>query len=141
MQPINLNRFLIEHNIILWIKHIVVMLISLCQKICDYEEIYADFVIHGNYRLSSMYITNYPIYTPLLVAFLECKQYVRNEGIAEREIDLSKFDDCPMQRVKSETTINKLVIRHVYFIYAYTPDDLRRKQRESQGGSRQIARL
>ena len=104
MWPINLNRFLIEHTIILEIEHIVAVPASLPQNMCYHRVEYADFLIHGKHRLLSMYLTNYQIYTPLLVAFQEYHQYVKNEGIDEN-ILFAKSGGYPMDMVQLEATL------------------------------------
>ena len=58
-----------------------------------------------------MYITNYPLYIPLMAASLEYEQHVKNEGISEKII-LAKSDGYPMQIVQLETTVDKLNVRH-----------------------------
>ena len=73
MQPIDLNRYLIEHDLILGTEHVVAVTASLCQKLWDHREEYADFLIHGNHALPPMYTTNYPLYIHLLVVLLEDK--------------------------------------------------------------------
>ena len=83
MQPINLNRSLIEHNIILGIKHEVTVPASLHQEVCNHRAEHAEFLIHGKYGLPSMYLTNYPIHMPLLAAFQESCQYVKNNKISD----------------------------------------------------------
>ena len=84
MQPINLNISLIEHTIILGIKHIVVVPVYSRQNLYKHKEKYTDFLIHGKRGLPSMYIINYPIYIPLVAASLEHGQHTKSEGIGKK---------------------------------------------------------
>ena len=131
MRPIHLNRSLIEYTIILGIRHIVAVPVSLCQKLCNHKEKSADFLIHSKHGLLSMYIINYPIYMPLVAAFLEYEQHVKNEGIVKRHTILAKSNGYPMQIVHLETTINKPVMRRGGYFYACTPNGIGLNQWEA----------
>jgi hypothetical protein len=110
------------------------------QKLCNHREEYAYFLIHGKYGLQSMYLINYPIYIPLLTAFMEYQPYVKNKGIGKKRI-LAKFDGYTMEIVQLKTTIDKPKMKHGDYLYACTPNGLDRKQRETRGDLRQIRRL
>ena len=58
MRSRNLNRSLIEHNIILRVEHAVAVPTSLCQEVCNNRAEHAGLVIHGKHGLPSMYLTN-----------------------------------------------------------------------------------
>ena len=87
-----------------------------------------------------MYLINYSLHIPLLSAFLEYQQCVKNKGIGKKII-LVKSDGYPMEIVQLKTTINKLEMRHGDYLYACTPNDLDHKEREARGGTRQIGKL
>ena len=87
-----------------------------------------------------MYLINYPIYIPLLTAFMEYQPYVKNKGIGKKRI-LAKFDGYTMEIVQLKTTIHKPKMKHGDYLYVCTPNGLDREQRETQGGLRQIRRL
>ena len=87
-----------------------------------------------------MYLINYPIYIPLLAAFREYHQHVKNKGIG-RIIILAKSNCYPMEIVQLKTTIDKLKMRHGDYLYVCTIIGLDYKQKETQGDSRQIGRL
>ena len=70
-----------------------------------------------------MYIINYPSHIPLLEVFLEYQQHSKNKGI-DVKINFAKSDGYPMERVQLETTIDKLEMRHMNYLYACMPNGL-----------------
>ena len=98
IRPINLNRSLIEHNIILRIEHIVAVPVCSFQKLLEHKDKYADLLIRDKHGLPSMYIIDYLIHIPLLEVSLEYRHDVVNEGIG-MNIILAKSSDYPMQLV------------------------------------------
>ena len=124
----------------LGIKNIVAVPVSFCQTLYDHEEKYADFLICGKHGLPSMYITNYPLYIPIMTAFLEYTQHVNNEGTSKKRFP-AKSNGYPMQKVQLETVINKLEMMRGDYFYACTPNDLNREQLEALSGSRHIGTL
>ena len=140
MRPINLNQSLVDHSVILGIEHTVAVPVSLRQDVCEHRTEDADFLIHDKHEVPSICPTNYPIHIPLVAAFQEYHQYFMNKGIGERKI-LAKSDGYPMEIVQLKITINNLEMRRGGWSYACMITDLDCRQRESQGGSRQIGRL
>jgi hypothetical protein len=95
MQPINLDRSLVKHTILLGIAYIVAVLVYSCQNLCKHKEKYVEFLINGRHGLTPMYIINYPTYTPHVAVSLEYGQSAVTEWIGEN-IFLAKSDGYPM---------------------------------------------
>ena len=140
MQPINLDRSLIEYKVILGIENIVAVPVHSCQKLWEHKEEHADFLIHGKHGLPSVHIIHYPKYIPLVAAVSQYKQHIVNKGSGKKPI-LAKSDGYPMQIVQLETTINKLEMKCGDYFHAFTPNSLGSAQRDAQGGPRRTGRL
>ena len=72
--PINLDRLLIEHSIIMGVEHVMAVTASLYQEVCNHRAEHAGFLIHGKHGLPLMYLTIYSTCIPLIAAFVECHQ-------------------------------------------------------------------
>ena len=66
----------------------------------EHKEEHTDFLIHDKHGLPSVYIKNYPKYTPLVAAALQYKQYIENKEISEEQI-LAKSDGYPMSPTRN----------------------------------------
>jgi hypothetical protein len=104
MQPINLDRSLIEHNIILGVKHVVEVPANLCQKVCNHRAEHAGLLIHGKHGLPSMYLTNYSTYIPLIAALRlgEYHELAKTDRIDDILI-LAKAASYPVEIVQPTT--------------------------------------
>ena len=91
IRPINLDRLLIEHNIIMGVEHIVVVPASLCQEVCDHKGGHAGLLTHGKHGLPLMCLTKYSTCIPLIAAFVEYQTLAKNDEI-EDELIFAKAD-------------------------------------------------
>ena len=83
MQLINLEKLLIEHNVVCGIEHILAVPVHSCQKLPENMENHADVLNHDRHGLPSLQITNYPKYIPFVVAVEDYNKYIFNKGIGK----------------------------------------------------------
>ena len=79
MRSINLDKLLIEHNIVCGIEHIVAVPVHSCQKLWENKEKHAVILIHGIHGLPSLQIINYPNYISFLEPSEDFKEYIFNK--------------------------------------------------------------
>ena len=140
MRSINLDKLLIEHNIVCGIEHIVAVPVHSCRNLWKDKEKHAVILIHDKHGLPSLQIINYPTYIPSVAAAGEYKEYTFNEGIGETPIFV-KSDGYPMQIVQLKSTIDELDIKCGEYLYACTTDGIGCDQQEAQNDSRSMGNL
>ena len=131
IQTSNRDRSLIEHKIIMGVKHVVAVLASLCQEVYNHRTEHAGLLIHGKNGLPSMYLINYPTYIPLIAAFVEYHTLVKTNKIDD-EIIFIKANGYPVEIVQPTPTIDDLEMMRGDHLYACTKTGLAHKQREAQ---------
>ena len=131
IQTSNRDRSLIEHKIIMGVKHVVAVLASLCQEVYNHRTEHAGLLIHGKNGLPSMYLINYPTYIPLIAAFVEYHIYVKTNQIDD-EVIFAKANGYPVEIVETTTTINDLKMMRGDHLYACTKNYLACKRQEAQ---------
>ena len=139
MQPINQDSLLIEHNIMLGIKHVVMVPASFQQEVYNHRAEYAGLSIHGNHGLPLMCLVNYLTYIVLVAAFQEYHNFAMTNRTDNR-IFFAESDGYPGKIVQRTTVIDKLKVGHGDCLYACSKTGLDCKQGEAQSGLRQMRR-
>ena len=128
MRSIDLDKLLIEHNVVCGIEQIVTVPVHSCQYLLKDKETHAVILIHGKHGLPSLQIVNYLTYIPFVAEIGHYKEYIFNEGVRETPIFV-KSNGCPMQTVQLKSTIDELDIKRGEYRYACTTHGLSHNKR------------
>jgi hypothetical protein len=140
MRPINVDKSLIQHNIIMRVKYIVAVPASLCQEVCNHRAEHAGLLMHGKHGLSLMYFTNYQTHIPLIAAFQEYHNFAKTDG-TDTTLLFVKSESYPVDLVQPRTKLVNIEMRFGDYLYMCTTTGLDCKQRKAHGGLRQMRRL